>query len=112
MAVVYWRDNWEGALREAKENRRPLLLEVYLEGCPHCKRLDQETHPDAKVAEALNTKFVPVRLEGRQHMDIVQKFGVTGAPTTLIFSPEGEERHRFAGYLPPPEYLEQLNKGG
>ena len=65
-AVVYWRDNWEAALKEAKEANRPLVLEFYMEGCPHCQRMHQETHTDQAVAAALNTRFIPVRLEGRQ----------------------------------------------
>jgi hypothetical protein len=74
--------------------------------------LVRETHADPEVAKALNTLFIPVRLEGRQHMDLVQQLGVRGAPTTLIFSPEGKELHRFAGFLPPAEYLVELNKAG
>lgn len=72
----------------------------------------RETHSDEKVALALNTRFIPVRLEGRQHMDLVQKYHVTGAPTTLIFSPEGQELHRFAGFMPPQDYLKELGRFG
>jgi uncharacterized protein len=111
-AVVYWRDNWESALKEAKEQNRPVVLELYMETCPHCLRLHQETHADQGVAAALNTRFIPVRLEGRSHMDLVRKFNVTGAPTTLIFSADGQELHRFAGFFPPQEYLQQLEKFG
>ncbi|MEW6387497.1 MAG: thioredoxin family protein [Thermodesulfobacteriota bacterium] len=110
--LIEWRDNWEAALAEAKAAQRPLLLEIYLEGCPHCRRLAQETHGDAAVAAAVNQRFLPVRLEGRQHMDLVQKLGVRGAPTTLLFSPQGEERHRFSGFYPPSEYLKELEKSG
>jgi hypothetical protein len=111
-AVVYWRDSWDLALKEAREQNRPLVLEFYLEGCPHCLRLHQETHADEKVAAALNTRFVPVRLEGRSHMDLVKKFNVPGAPTTIIFSSDGTELHRFAGFLPPVQYLQELEKYG
>ncbi len=111
-AAVYWRDSWNAALKEAKEANRPLVLELYMEGCPHCQRLHQETHADQDVAKALNTKFIPVRLEGRGHMDIVKQFNVTGAPTTLIFSPDGKDLHRFAGFYPPAEYLKELEKAG
>jgi uncharacterized protein YyaL (SSP411 family) len=111
-AAVYWRDSWNAALAEAKKENRPLVLELYLEGCSHCQRLDRETHTDQAVAAALNTRFIPVRLEGRSHMDIVKQFNVTGAPTTLVFSPEGQELHRFAGFYPPPEYLKELEKYG
>ncbi|MEJ2671878.1 MAG: thioredoxin family protein [Deltaproteobacteria bacterium] len=110
MGEINWRDNWDSALQEAQKVNRRILLELYMEGCPHCARLHNETHADAKVADALNSGYVPVRLEGRNHMDVVKKFNVTGAPTTLVFSPEGKELHRFAGYYSPSEYLEQLNK--
>ncbi len=112
MAVVYWRDSWQAAQAEAKKEERPLVLELYMEGCPHCARLDRETHPDDAVGLALNTRFIPVRLEGRHHLDLVKQLDVKGAPTTLIFSPEGKELHRFAGFLPPPEYLKELEKFG
>jgi uncharacterized protein YyaL (SSP411 family) len=112
MAVVYWRNTWESALAEAGKEKRPLVLELYLESCPHCQRLDRETHTDQEVATALNTRFISVRLEGRAHLDIVKKFNVAGAPTTLVFSPEGNELHRFAGFFPPQEYLKELEKFG
>jgi thioredoxin-related protein len=43
-------------------------------------------------------------------MDLVQKLEVRGAPTTLVFSPEGKELRRFAGFFPPAEYLLELEK--
>jgi thioredoxin-related protein len=53
------------------------------------------------VVQALNERFIPVR-----------QYQVTGAPTTILFSPEGEEKHRFAGFYPSAEYLKELAKGG
>ena len=111
-AAVYWRDNYEAAQKEAKEANHPLVLELYMEGCSHCQRLHQETHSDQAVTAALNTRFIPVRLEGRAHIEVVRQFNVTGAPTTLIFSPDGRELHRFSGFYPPPDYLKELEKYG
>jgi thioredoxin-related protein len=45
-------------------------------------------------------------------MDLVKKFEVRGAPTTLLFSPDGQEKHRFVGFQTPEEYLKELEKGG
>jgi thioredoxin-related protein len=112
MGEINWRDNWDSALEEGKKENRRILLELYLEGCPHCSRLHNETHGDDKVAQEVNSKYIPIRLEGRQNMDIVKKFNVTGAPTTLLFSSDGKELHRFAGFYSPSDYLEQLKKGG
>jgi len=74
--------------------------------------LVRETHEDSAVIQALNERFIPVRLEGRAHMDLVRQFQVTGAPTTLLFFPAEEEKHRFAGFQPAEEYLKELAKGG
>jgi thioredoxin-related protein len=74
--------------------------------------LVRETHQDPAVIKALNERFIPVRLEGRSHMDVVQKYEVRGAPTTVLFSSEGEEKHRFVGFQEAEEYLKELAKGG
>lgn len=70
-----------------------------------------ETHRDPAVVQAPNERFIPVRLEGRNHMDLVRQFQVSGAPTTLLFSPDGQEKHRFPGFYPPGDYLKELAKG-
>jgi thioredoxin-related protein len=110
MGEINWRDNWNSALEEAKKENRRILLELYMDGCPHCMRLHHETHADAKVAQEVNSKFIPVRLEGRRHMDIVKQFNVTGAPTTLVFEADGQELHRFPGFYSPVDYLKQLEQ--
>ena len=60
----------------------------------------------------MNERFIPIRLEGRSHMDLVQKYQVRGAPSTIIFSPEGTELYRFSGFHDPQEYLKELGKAG
>jgi thioredoxin-related protein len=110
MAEINWRDNWDSALEEGKKENRRVLLELYMDGCPHCVKLHSETHVDPGVVQVLNSQYIPVRLDGRQNMDIVKKFSVTGAPTTLVFGPDGKELQRFPGYYSPADYLKQLEK--
>jgi thioredoxin-related protein len=112
MGEINWRDNWDSAQAEAQKENRRILLELYMDGCPHCMHLHTETHTDPGVIQAVNSKFIPVRLDGRKNMDIVKKFNVTGAPTTLVFEADGKEMQRFPGYYPPADYLKQLEKVG
>lgn len=72
----------------------------------------RETQQDPAVVQALNERFIPVLLELRSHLDLARQYQVRGAPTTLLFSPEGEEKHRFPGFYPSEEYLKELAKGG
>jgi thioredoxin-related protein len=72
--------------------------------------LVRETHQDPTVIKILNDDFIPVRLEGRNHMDLVQKYEVRGAPTTIFFEPDGNEKYRFSGFAGPEDYLKELKK--
>jgi hypothetical protein len=74
--------------------------------------LVRETHQNPEVIQALNERFIPVRLEGRSHMDLVQQFAVKGAPTTILLSPEGTEKHRFVGFQTAAELLQELSQSG
>jgi uncharacterized protein YyaL (SSP411 family) len=109
--LINWRTDLASAREEAKTANKPLLLEIYLDTCSHCARLHKETHQDPEVAAAVNEGFIPVRLEGRGNMDIVRQYGVTGAPTTLIFTPDGQEKHRFMGFYTAAEFRQELAKG-
>lgn len=70
----------------------------------------RETHADPAVVSLLNEKFVPVRLEGRNHVDLAQKFNVRGVPTTLILSPQEQELRRLDGFHTSASYIAELNK--
>ena len=85
MGEINWRDNWDSALEEAKKENRRVLLELYMDGCPHCMKLHSETHVDPGVVQEVNS-------------------------TTLIFGADGKELQRFPGYYPAADYLKQLEK--
>jgi thioredoxin-related protein len=110
MSEVTWQSDYETAVKEAAAADKPILLELYMEGCSHCARLHRETLVDDQVTSTINANFVPVRIDGRGRMDLVKKFDVKGAPTTLILSPQEQEKHRFVGFQSPAEYLEELGK--
>lgn len=110
MSEIQWQPDYETAVKAAGSANKPILLELYMEGCGHCARLHKETLVDAKVIEAVNAGFVPVRIEGRGRMDLVKKFDVKGAPTTLLLSPQEQEKHRFVGFQSPTEYVQELGK--
>ena len=115
MGQIDWRDNWPSALQEAQKINRRILLELYMDKCPHCARLAAETHTNDKVAEMANKQYVPVRLELNNNIDVAKKFNITAdpaiGPTTVIISKDGKELYRFTGYRAPLEYLEELEKG-
>jgi len=105
---INWYDDLAAAQATAQKDGKPVLLELFMHGCGHCARLHNETHVDDRVVTAINAGFIPIKLDGMAHMDIVKKYDVKGAPTTIILSADGQEKGRFTGFFPPDDYLKQL----
>ncbi len=67
------------------------------------------------MSQLVREHFEPVRLNAISQSDLYQKaagrFDVNWTPTVLVLDADGKERHRLAGYLPPPSFASQLLLG-
>jgi TolA-binding protein len=63
------------------------------------------------VAGLIRDHFVPVKIHVKENPAAFQRFGAQWTPTIIIDDPEGTERYRFEGYLPPDEFMAQLELG-
>ena len=59
--------------------------------------------------------FLPARVNVREQPEDFQRlgarFGAEWTPTILLLDPQGTERHRIEGFLPPDDFLAQLGLG-
>jgi hypothetical protein len=86
---IKWRPYEEG-LAEAKKSKKPIVLIVYTEWCPHCTNYSKVFH-DPKVVEK-SKQFVMIRLDGDKNKEISSKYAVDGSyiPRTYFLSSSGE----------------------
>jgi uncharacterized protein YyaL (SSP411 family) len=100
---------WSGeAFAAAKEQDRPILLDIGAVWCHWCHVMDGESYEDPALAEFLNQNFVCVKVDRDERPDVdaryqraVQAFtGQGGWPLTAFLTPGGET---FYGgtYFPP-----------
>lgn len=68
-------------------------------------------YPDEKVSGLIQENFTPVKIHVKENPAGFDRFGVQWTPTIIIADPEGTERYRFEGYLPPEEFMGQLELG-
>jgi len=107
---IHWVETFEKALEEARESRRPVLIDFEAEWCGWCKKLDRETYGDERVIRLLHDGFVAVKVDVDKRRDVAKKHKVDGLPTILVLSPSGTEVQRIAGFRPPERFLAEITK--
>lgn len=111
----------EGAVDEARDEGRILLLHGYAAWCGWCARLDQDVYTDDGVQSYLADNFEVARLdiENRETIDffdfrlpqawLASGLGITSTPTTIFMDPEtGEVITRLPGYADAETFLNAL----
>jgi thioredoxin-related protein len=116
-------ENWLGyseAVKKAGEVHRIVLVDVYTDWCGWCKRMDRDVYGDPAVRAVLDEHFVVAKLDaesGNTHpfqgqtaseREIAKAYGITGYPTTVFLSEDGEPITILPGYIPKETFLKVL----
>lgn len=113
-AEMEWIVNDEArALELAADEGKPLIMDFYADWCVACVELDEKTwnKPDVvnRLEDFVRLKFDFTR-ETEWAKEMKQKYEITGMPTVILFGESGEEVARFAGFLPPSDFIALLNQ--
>ena len=126
-ATISWM-SVEEAAGKLQQEQRPVLIDLYTTWCGWCRQMDKRTYSNKKVAEYLQDKFYPVRVDAETHAVITwggrtyqfnpqyrsNEFamylthGQLEFPTTIFIVP-GQEPQAIPGFLEPKD-LELLVK--
>src|SRR5579885_555074 len=104
---IAWRDDYGGALEEARASNRPIWIQFTGPWCPNCVRMERDSFPDADVIEHSQRSFVPLKLRSDVHEQLALGFNLSGLPATVLVAPTCEILAIRQGYLGPDE-LDQL----
>lgn len=63
------------------------------------------------MATYFTRHLVPVKVHIKEQPKVFDRFGVQWTPTLVLFDPQGNEVYRFEGFLPPEDFLAQLELG-
>jgi thioredoxin-like negative regulator of GroEL len=107
---VKWRSDYNAARREAQDKGKPLVIDFGTEHCLWCKRLDATTFHDAAVVKAMNTGFVPLRIDAEKEASLANILRIQNYPTIVIAGPDGKILVTREGYLEADRFMEQLQR--
>jgi uncharacterized protein YyaL (SSP411 family) len=105
---VHWSPWADAAFARARQEKKPILLDIGAVWCHWCHVMDGESYEDPSVAELLNRDFVCIKVDRDERPDVDARYqravqalsGQGGWPLTAFLTPDGEVF--FGGtYFPP-----------
>jgi thioredoxin-related protein len=105
---INWHQEMPAAWQSMRDERRPMLLFVTMDGCRHCTRMKSQTYQDERVVGRIRTSFVAAAINGPRQPDVARRLGVRVYPTTLIISPEYRVIESIRGFVSPDEMTSRL----
>ncbi len=112
--AVEWRPWDPGALREARDEGRPVLLYFGADWCFPCKTWHYRVFTDREVVE-LSRGFERVKvdltnLEEGPMKEFARRFDATNPPAVFVIGPDGSRVAEFREPPPADEFLHALRK--
>jgi uncharacterized protein YyaL (SSP411 family) len=108
---VDWREWDDGAFETARQQDKPILLDIGAVWCHWCHVMDRESYENEDIARIINENYIPVKVDRDERPDIDARYqaavsaltGQGGWPLTAFLTPEGKP---FYGgtYFPPDDY--------
>ena len=111
MAKIKWEASLTKAKAKAKKEKKMVLMDFYNNLWIGCQQLEAVTYPDSNVCFTIEKSFIPLQINFNKNKALVNRFSVKWTPTVIILDANGDEHHRFVGFLPPEDFIGQIILG-
>ena len=108
--ALRWQVSLEAAKRLASQTNRLVLIHFWADSCQPCRRMEQQVFTQPEVAAAIETAFVPVRINVAHYPHTGRQYGVTVLPSEVIITPQGQLVRKIDGAADARQYVARLNQ--
>lgn len=100
-------DDFNQALKLAKDKQKLLFIDFRASWCPPCIRLEKEVFNQKSFQKYANSYvFLSIDVDREDNYPLVERFQIKAFPTLVILDNQENEIHRILDYLP----LKNMNK--
>ena len=107
IAVVRWYDSYETAVKMAKIQKKPILIDFTASWCGWCEKMDKEIFANKDVAKILEA-FVCVRIDVDKNRDTAYAFSVKSLPRVFVINTHSEIVGDWLGYRGREDFSQLL----
>lgn len=113
--AIVWLSDESQALTLSKNTGKPLLIDFTAEWCAACHELDEQVFQAPEVSAAVNTHFVPLRIDVTADTEgnaaLLERYAVSSLPS-IVFTEAGTgiplASPRVHGLVTPQQFLHLL----
>jgi FKBP-type peptidyl-prolyl cis-trans isomerase 2 len=103
-----WLEDHDKGLKEAALENKPMVLLLYADWCPVCKRLMNESFEDPRV-RILRDKFVWVKVNSEKEAKYKKLYGQDGYPMIVFLDAKGQVLKKDNTFLDGPAMGRELD---
>lgn len=105
LAEVNWQPWDKASFAQAVQHDKLILINVGMEGCTACNRMEKHTYSDPAVIELLNQHFVSIAVDSQARPDVGERYSDWAWPATAFLMPDGTQVFAMAGNRLPENFL-------
>ncbi len=96
--------DYDGALKAAKRDNKPVLLYFYSRSCGYCRLMDGKTLADKEIDAMLKKDFVYLRIDVDKSEDLGRLYRISGTPSSWFLESSGKRIGEIPGYVDAKNY--------
>lgn len=98
---IDWQPWSPEVFEQAARDKKFVLLDLEAVWCHWCHVMDQKTYANEDVANVISEHFIAVKVDHDERPDLANRYRNYGWPATIVFSADGREIVKRAGYIAP-----------
>lgn len=109
--AIEWKTDYHEAVKLAKEQNKPLLIDFFATWCGPCRMMDEQVYTDPEVIKAMGS-FVTVKVDIDADEKTAMAYGVYSIPRNVVLNVHGEMIGDRLGFMESEEYIAYLKDAG
>jgi len=114
---IAWAKDFGAAVKQARADKKIIMVDFYTDWCGWCKKLDKDTYTDKSVVALSKDTYVGLKLDAEdksEGQELAKKYKVRGFPTIVFLDPSQAETKdgglvgQIVGYLPAKPFADQV----
>lgn len=107
---IHYQEYGQETFDRARHEGKPVFMVLSASWCFWCKAYQERTLETEQVAAFLNDNFINVFVDLDQRQDLQHLYVDRGIPTSVVFTPEGEEYISFGGLLDEAQFMSGMRQ--